>query len=127
MRSSPRSWPASGRRRRAPSRSSSANRAPIARARGLPEGKDRTEQYQTINAQIAATVPEEYHLGDKALYVAAVQASKPAYSVTGIVPAAGMKSAYEMLVAFEDELKDVKVDLGKTFDDRFVKKAASSM
>ncbi|MCU1522290.1 MAG: transporter substrate-binding protein [Arthrobacter sp.] len=29
----------------------------IARARGLPEGKDRTEQYQTINAQIAATVP----------------------------------------------------------------------
>jgi peptide/nickel transport system substrate-binding protein len=29
----------------------------IARARGLPEGKERTEQYQTINAQIAATVP----------------------------------------------------------------------
>jgi peptide/nickel transport system substrate-binding protein len=29
----------------------------IARARGLPEGKDRTEQYQTINAQIAAMVP----------------------------------------------------------------------
>ena len=29
----------------------------IARARGLPEGKDRTDQYQTINAQIAATVP----------------------------------------------------------------------
>jgi len=29
----------------------------IARARGLPDGKDRTAQYQTINAQIAATVP----------------------------------------------------------------------
>jgi peptide/nickel transport system substrate-binding protein len=29
----------------------------IARARGLPEGRERTEQYQTINAQIAATVP----------------------------------------------------------------------
>ncbi|WP_441402118.1 ABC transporter substrate-binding protein [Arthrobacter sp. 2YAF22_2] len=29
----------------------------IARARGLPDGKDRTDQYQTINAQIAATVP----------------------------------------------------------------------
>lgn len=29
----------------------------IARARGLPDGKDRTEQYQTINAQIAASVP----------------------------------------------------------------------
>jgi len=29
----------------------------IARARSLPEGRERTEQYQTINAQIAATVP----------------------------------------------------------------------
>jgi peptide/nickel transport system substrate-binding protein len=29
----------------------------IDRARGLPEGDDRTRQYQTINAQIAATVP----------------------------------------------------------------------
>ncbi|MBT2595752.1 ABC transporter substrate-binding protein [Arthrobacter sp. ISL-72] len=29
----------------------------IARARGLPEGEERTQQYQTINAQIAETVP----------------------------------------------------------------------
>ncbi|WP_264357410.1 ABC transporter substrate-binding protein [Pseudarthrobacter sp. MM222] len=29
----------------------------IARARGLADGKERTEQYQTINAQIAVTVP----------------------------------------------------------------------
>ena len=29
----------------------------IARARGLPEGDDRTKQYQTINAQIAESVP----------------------------------------------------------------------
>lgn len=29
----------------------------IARARGLPEGEERTEQYRTINAQIAQSVP----------------------------------------------------------------------
>jgi len=29
----------------------------ITRARGLPDGKERTDLYQTINAQIAATVP----------------------------------------------------------------------
>ena len=29
----------------------------IDRARGLPDGQERTEQYQTINAQIAASVP----------------------------------------------------------------------
>jgi NitT/TauT family transport system substrate-binding protein len=74
--------------------------------------------------QIAATVPEDYYLGDKALYLAAVQANKPAYSLTGVIPAAGMKSASDMLVAFDTELKDAKVDLAKTFDDRFVKKAA---
>ena len=74
--------------------------------------------------QITATVPEEYWLGDKALYAAAVKASKPAYSVTGVIPAAGMQSASDMLVSFDDELKSAKLDLAKTFDDRFVKKAA---
>jgi NitT/TauT family transport system substrate-binding protein len=74
--------------------------------------------------QVTATVPEEYWLGDRALYTAAVKASKPVYSVTGVIPAAGMKSASDMLVAFDDELKNAKLDLAKTFDDRFVKKAA---
>jgi len=74
--------------------------------------------------QVTATVPEEYWLGDRALYTAAVKANKPVYSVTGIIPASGMKSASDMLVAFDDELKNAKLDLTKTFDDRFVKKAA---
>jgi len=74
--------------------------------------------------QVTATVPEEYWLGDRALYTAAVKANKPAYSVTGVIPAAGMRSASDMLVAFDDELKNAKVDLAKTFDERFVKKAA---
>ena len=77
--------------------------------------------------QVAATVPEEYHIGDKALYLAAVKASKPAYSLTGLIPAAGMQSANDMLVAFDEELKEAKVELGRTFDDRFVKKAAAGL
>src|SRR5258708_1946788 len=75
--------------------------------------------------EIAATVPDDYYLRDKPLYVAAVKANKPVYSLTGVIPAAGMKSAADMLLAFDDELKGAKVDLGKTFDDRFVKKAAA--
>ena len=35
-----------------------------------------------------------------------------------------MQSAADMLLAFDDELRDAKIDLAKTFDDRFVKKAA---
>jgi NitT/TauT family transport system substrate-binding protein len=77
--------------------------------------------------QIAATVPEDYYLGDKALYIAAVTANKPAYSRTGVIPPAGMKSAADMLLAFDDELKNANVDLAKTFDGRFVAKAAAQV
>jgi NitT/TauT family transport system substrate-binding protein len=75
--------------------------------------------------QIAETVPPEYHLGDKGLYMKAVQASRPMYSKDGIVSDAGMKNAFQMLEQFDEELKTNKVDLSKTFDARFVKKAAS--
>jgi NitT/TauT family transport system substrate-binding protein len=75
--------------------------------------------------EIAATVPEDYYLGDKPLYMAAIKANKPVYSLTGVIPPAGMKSAADMLVAFDPELKDAKIDLAKTFDDRFVQKAAA--
>src|SRR5713101_3074629 len=77
--------------------------------------------------EIAATVPEEYYLGDKALYVAAVKANKPVYSLTGLIPAAGMQSAADMLLAFDEELKAAKIELSKTFEDRFVKKAAGGI
>ena len=76
---------------------------------------------------IAKNVPEEYYLGDKALYLAAVTASKPMYSVTGIIPPEGQKNALDMLTQFDPEMKDAKVDLSKTFTDKFVKKAAASM
>jgi len=36
-----------------------------------------------------------------------------------------MKSAADMLLAFDDELKGANVDLAKTFDGRFVEKAAA--
>ena len=84
---------------------------------------------QWINAatpeQIAATVPEEYFLGDRELYLAAVKANKPVYSITGIIPPDGMKSAADMLLVFDEELKGAKLDLAKTFDARFVKRAAA--
>ncbi|HEY7244411.1 MAG TPA: ABC transporter substrate-binding protein [Xanthobacteraceae bacterium] len=77
--------------------------------------------------QIAATVPEEYFLGDKSLYLAALKANRQVYSKTGIIPKAGMQSAADMLVAFDDELKGAALDLPRTFDDRFVRKAAAGI
>ena len=76
---------------------------------------------------IAATVPEEYLLGDKPLYMLAAKNSKPSYSLTGIIDPAGMKSVNDMLTQFDAEMKGTSVDLAKTFDDRFVKKAAETI
>ena len=70
---------------------------------------------------IAAVVPTEYHLGDKALYLAAVAKSKGSYSQTGIVSPEGQKSVLDMLQTLDAEMKEAKVDLAKTFEDRFVK------
>ena len=77
--------------------------------------------------EIAAAVPEEFTLGDKALYTLAVKNSKPTYSQTGIIAPAGMKSANDMLVKYDEEMKNSNVDLSKTFDDRFAKIAAQTV
>jgi NitT/TauT family transport system substrate-binding protein len=82
---------------------------------------------QASPEEIAAAVPEEYLLGDKALYVAAVKNSKPTYSVTGLISPAGMKSTNDMLVKFDDELKGASVDLNKTFEPKFAKAAAEQV
>jgi NitT/TauT family transport system substrate-binding protein len=74
--------------------------------------------------EIAAIMPENYLLGDKSLYIAALDHSKASYSQTGMIEADAMRSASNMLVRFEPELKDAKVDLTKTFDPRFVQRAA---
>jgi NitT/TauT family transport system substrate-binding protein len=74
--------------------------------------------------EVAKAVPEAYYIGDRALYISAFNASRPMYSKTGVIPAKGMQNANEMLVLFDQEVADAKVDMSKTFDDRFVKKAA---
>ncbi|MBN9062983.1 MAG: ABC transporter substrate-binding protein [Rhizobiales bacterium 65-9] len=73
---------------------------------------------------VAASVPEEYFLGDKALYLRAVQNSLESYSRTGIIAPEGMKSVYEMVKALDPEMASATVDLSKTFVDTFVKKAS---
>jgi NitT/TauT family transport system substrate-binding protein len=74
--------------------------------------------------EIVNTVPDEYFLGDREIYLKALKANLLVYSKTGLITRQGMNSALNMLATFDPELKDTKIDLQKTFDDRFVKKAA---
>ncbi len=75
--------------------------------------------------QVSDSVTPEYHLGDKALYLKAVQNSLESYSRDGIVPQQGMNSVYDMLKTLDPEFKEAKLDLATTFDGRFVKQASS--
>ena len=70
--------------------------------------------------QIADAVPADFHYGDRPLYVQAVGRTKESYSRTGVIPADGMASIYDMLKKLDPELADAKVDLAQTFDGRFI-------
>ena len=73
--------------------------------------------------EIVDTVPADYFLGDRATYVRALKANLLVYSKTGVITRQGMTSALNMLATFDPELKGAKIDLQKTFDDRFIKRA----
>ena len=73
--------------------------------------------------EIVSNVPQDYFLGDRDIYVKALRSNLLVYSKTGVVTAQGMKSAFNMLAAFDPELIGAKIDLQKTFDDRFIKRA----
>ncbi|HEY8564770.1 MAG TPA: ABC transporter substrate-binding protein [Beijerinckiaceae bacterium] len=75
--------------------------------------------------EVAEAVPPEYHLGDKPLYLRAVKNSLESYSRNGVIAPEGMASVMEMLKVLDPEMQNAKVDLATTFDDRFIKRAAS--
>jgi NitT/TauT family transport system substrate-binding protein len=74
--------------------------------------------------EIVDTVPTDYLLGDRAIYVKALKANLLVYSRTGTITQQGMNSALKMMATFDPDLKDKKMDLRKTFNDRFIQRAA---
>ena len=74
-------------------------------------------------SDIVKTVPENYLLGDRSLYLAAWQGVKEAISPDGIIPNDGPATALKMLTQFEKEIADTKFDLSKTYTNSFAIKA----
>ena len=74
--------------------------------------------------QVADKVPQEYWLGDKALYIAAVKNNLQVYSRDGVVSAESQKRSLDFLRQFDKEIAAATIDPAKTWDERFVKKAA---
>src|SRR6266571_147874 len=73
--------------------------------------------------QILATVPEEYTLGNKAMYLFAYNNVKTAYSKDGYFSEAGAKTTLKALASFNPAVKPEAIDLAQTYTNEFVKKA----
>jgi len=73
--------------------------------------------------QILNTVPEEYLLGDKAMYLFAYNNVKTAYSKDGLFSEAGAKTTLKTLSSFNPAIKPAEIKLAETYTNEFVKKA----
>ena len=73
--------------------------------------------------QILATVPEEYLLGNKAMYLFAFNNVKTAYSKDGYFSEAGAKTTLKALASFNPAVKPEAIELAQTYTNEFVKKA----
>ena len=79
---------------------------------------------QAHNAEdIAKMMPEEYMLGDKPLFIAAIKANHEAYSPDGRFLKDGPETALKVLKAFDPAVAGATIDLSKTYTDKFVEKA----
>lgn len=74
-------------------------------------------------SDLIKVVPENFLLGDRALYIDAFSKVREAISPDGYFPAAGPATALRTLQAFEPALRDKKIDLAKTYTNAFVQKA----
>jgi NitT/TauT family transport system substrate-binding protein len=73
-------------------------------------------------AEIAELMPEEYALGNKALYVASIAKSLPMYSRDGRFDPAAGETAYAVLRAFDPAVAGANIDVAVTYTNKFVDK-----
>ena len=73
--------------------------------------------------EIAKVMPEEYALGNKAIYIQSIKTNLPAYSPDGRFTREAAETAYKVLKAFDPNVQGATIDLSKTYTDTFVDKA----
>ncbi len=73
--------------------------------------------------QVVATVPPEYLLGNKDIYLASYNKVKAAFSPDGLFNEAGAQNTLAYLARFNPALKPAEVKLGQTFDNSYAQKA----
>ncbi len=57
---------------------------------------------------VAKTVPPEYLLGDRGLYLSALRRMRQSYSRDGLFPPRGVEAQHKVLIGFEAAVKEAK-------------------
>ena len=85
----------------------------------------KTHQWITSHTpeEIADKMPEDYYAGDKSLYLTALKGEIGMYSPDGKMPQGAPEFVLSVLQQFDDNVKDKKIDLSKTYTTEFVDKA----
>jgi NitT/TauT family transport system substrate-binding protein len=74
--------------------------------------------------EIADKMPADYSQGDKTLYADAIKSTLPMFTKDGVMPQNGPETVEKVLKAFNPNIKNATIDLGKTYTTEFVEKAA---
>ncbi len=72
---------------------------------------------------IIKVVPEQFLLGDRAVYIDAFLAAKKALSPDGVFPDKGAQTAFRALASVDAKIANAKLDLNAVFTNSFTKKA----
>ena len=76
--------------------------------------------------QIAAVLPTPYLLGDKSLFIAILDRSRGSFSPDGRFDPAALTTPLRVLSTFDDRVAAAKIDLDKTYTNRFADAAHAS-
>ena len=74
-------------------------------------------------AEISAELPDEYHRGEKAIYVQSLAQSKSMFTPDGVMPPSGPASVLRVLSVVNSYVQNKRIDLSKTYTSEFVNAA----
>jgi NitT/TauT family transport system substrate-binding protein len=74
--------------------------------------------------EIVAAVPADYYAGDRALYRAVIENNRERVSPDGRITLEAAQLTYRNLAAFDDTLRNAKIEIARTFDNSFIERAA---
>jgi NitT/TauT family transport system substrate-binding protein len=76
--------------------------------------------------EILKVVPPDYLLGDRSIYLAALERSRPGYSKDGIVPPSGAQGVYQVLKRFDPAVQEAgNLDVRQAYENRFAERPAA--